>query len=421
MQRIRSTFALLLAAAAFAGGAGVASAQEPEPDFSEPAEASETESVGPPEMLLEAPAPMDAAPGTLAMEGMDAYTIQPGDTLWDVCARFLGDPFYWPKLWSLNQYITNPHWIYPGNLLVFREGTETAPPQFEVTKPEAVAVTEPVPDFQPVEPVAVQPVAPENLQEGFQIPVQETPVETVAVADEYALTPITQPQNPFEINLRQEGLISETQIPPLGHVYKSEEEVDLLAEGHEVYLKLTDGSAQVGKKYTVYRTLRRVKHPKTRGYMGFLIKILAELEVTAVNGDIATARVRTSYDYINRGDPITDYVSVLKRVNLQPNTAQLDGVIVETMVEGLSILGNGDVIYIDKGTADGLQIGNTVDVVRTGDGIVRMSGESRDRSLPQEVVGRLVIVGAQERTSTAVIVDAYDALSIGDSVRVAPN
>src|SRR5437870_6244486 len=126
MQRIRSVYALPIAALALIAGAATVSAQEP----SAPAEAA------PGEVMLEAPAPADAAPANpdAAAQNLDAYTIQSGDTLWDICARLLGDPFYWPKLWSLNQYITNPHWIYPGNLLVFREGTETAPPQFEVTK-----------------------------------------------------------------------------------------------------------------------------------------------------------------------------------------------------------------------------------------------------------------------------------------------
>lgn len=425
MQRIRSVYALVAVLALVAGAATV-SAQEP-------VEAS------PGEVMFEATPAGDAASAPnpdAAAAGQDAYTIQSGDTLWDICARLLGDPFYWPKLWSLNQYITNPHWIYPGNLLVFREGTETAPPQFEVTKPdpvaeapvptpaiaEPVAMTEPIPvEPQPVA-VPVQPVTAETLQEGFQIPVEQpTPPPAVASVDPYAIRPIVQMNNPFQINLRQEGFIAESQIPPLGFVYKSEEERDNLAENDEVYIKLQDpGQAQVGKRFTVYRTLRRVKHPSTKGYMGFLVKILAELEIVAVNGDVANAKVKTSYDYINRGDPITDYVSVLKQINLQPNTAALEGVIVDTMVEGLTILGDGDVIYIDKGTADGLTIGNTVDVVRSGDGLF-LVGEDRDKLLPQEVVGRLVIVGARERTATAVIIDSYDALTVGDKVRVAPN
>src|SRR3989304_8078555 len=43
------------------------------------------------------------------------YTIKQGDTLWDISSRFLKNPFLWPKLWQRNSYITNPHWIYPGN------------------------------------------------------------------------------------------------------------------------------------------------------------------------------------------------------------------------------------------------------------------------------------------------------------------
>lgn len=434
MQRIRSSYAVpvLAAVASVLAGAVSVSAQEP-------VEAS------PGEVLMEAPEPADGAATAnpeAAAQNLDAYTIQPGDTLWDICARLLGDPFYWPKLWSLNQYISNPHWIYPGNLLVFREGSETAPPQFEVTKPDPeiaevvptpapIAVADPVAEpvamteVMPVEPqpvaVPVQPVTAETLQEGFQIPPEEAPVQVAAVVDPYAIKALPTVTSSSEIILRQEGFIAEAQIPPLGFVYKSEEERDNLAENDEVYLKLTDPSqAQVGKRFTVYRTLRRVKHPNTKGYMGFLVKILAELEVVNVNGDIANAKVKTSYDYINRGDPITDYVSVLKRVTLQPNTAALEGVIVDTMIEGLTILGDGDVIYIDKGTADGLAIGNTVDVVRSGDGLY-LVGDDRDRLLPQEVVGRLVIVGARERTATAVIVDSYDALSVGDKIRVAPN
>jgi nucleoid-associated protein YgaU len=45
------------------------------------------------------------------------YVIQRGDTLWDLSGKFLESPWYWPKLWSYNPQIENPHWIYPGNPL----------------------------------------------------------------------------------------------------------------------------------------------------------------------------------------------------------------------------------------------------------------------------------------------------------------
>src|SRR6266403_4006226 len=71
----------------------------------------------------------------------DEYTIQKGDTLWDLSQKFLNNPWYWPKIWSLNPSIENPHWIYPGNKLriVPGEGGAQAPAQVagEEQQPEA--------------------------------------------------------------------------------------------------------------------------------------------------------------------------------------------------------------------------------------------------------------------------------------------
>jgi len=57
----------------------------------------------------------------------EVYVIQKGDTLWDISDKFLDSPWYWPKIWELNQYITNPHWIYPGNELKFSYSGKTGP------------------------------------------------------------------------------------------------------------------------------------------------------------------------------------------------------------------------------------------------------------------------------------------------------
>ena len=51
-------------------------------------------------------------------EGTAYYVIVKGDTLWDLSKRFLQSPFLWPQIWDQNRYITDAHWIYPGDPLV---------------------------------------------------------------------------------------------------------------------------------------------------------------------------------------------------------------------------------------------------------------------------------------------------------------
>src|SRR5512136_1301773 len=75
-------------------------------------------------------------------DGEEVYTIKKGDTLWDISAKFLKDPFLWPKLWQRNPYITNPHWIYPGNpirLSGIEEKKKEAPQEEPKKEPEKVA------------------------------------------------------------------------------------------------------------------------------------------------------------------------------------------------------------------------------------------------------------------------------------------
>ena len=70
------------------------------------------------------PSPMQVSSEAPPLEPRpDRYTIQRGDTLWEISQRFWGDAFFWPRLWSYNPYIGNAHLIYPGNVLRFDPGS----------------------------------------------------------------------------------------------------------------------------------------------------------------------------------------------------------------------------------------------------------------------------------------------------------
>jgi hypothetical protein len=55
------------------------------------------------------------------------HTIVKGDTLWDLAAHYLGDPFLWPQIWERNPYIKDSHWIYPGDPVVIDLAVQEAP------------------------------------------------------------------------------------------------------------------------------------------------------------------------------------------------------------------------------------------------------------------------------------------------------
>ncbi|MGC4069195.1 MAG: LysM peptidoglycan-binding domain-containing protein [Polyangiaceae bacterium] len=55
----------------------------------------------------------------------DVHTVRAGDTMWDLCGHYLGNPWDWPRIWSYNPDVQNPNWIYPGDQLRFRSPDES--------------------------------------------------------------------------------------------------------------------------------------------------------------------------------------------------------------------------------------------------------------------------------------------------------
>jgi len=225
-------------------------------------------------------------------EAENVYTIKQGDTLWDISSKFLKDPFLWPKLWQRNPYITNPHWVYPGQLIHLspledlKKVEETRPRE----EPQKVVVEE-----KPKEAVVeVKKVEP---------PPVEKKVEAVAESK-----PVMRKREVFP-EVKSAGFLSDINLQGIGIILDSKEGKNLMAQGDIVYLAFkTSKPIMVGDKYTVFRVSEVERNFATNENVVRRYNIIGNVQIIDQQGNFFTARVIEALDGILVGDMIQPYV-----------------------------------------------------------------------------------------------------------------
>lgn len=315
----------------------------------------------------------------------EAHAVQSGDTLWDLCSKYLNSPWYWPKIWSYNPQLTNPHWIYPGNEVRFYPGDEELPTEIDVGRSLSVE------------------------DEDLVIPgvlTDDELVKTVGTV-ETGRTPLDSVWTSFV------GILSKDAIERAGRIVNSTSESIMLMDGVRVYIE-GDEPMRQGERYAVFRAVREIVHPITGESYGRAIEIVGGLEITDTTPEVATGRITEAFRPIQRGDLIGKWpASFATRVRPVTNSQDAVGYILETASDVLGPLGEHSMVYIDQGRNDGVQNGNTFVVYHRGD---RYTYETN--GLPREAVGLLMVIDAQDKASTAVVVNSAYELHVGDLVKM---
>lgn len=354
----------------------------------------------------------DAAPADAGASAVppDTYTIRPGDTLWDLSGRFLNNPWYWPKIWSYNPEITNPHWIYPGNLLRFYPTAEEIPTRVEPVDQPIAAVEE---DLVPVR----------ELEDFSKADMKEPPSaeeqDAVAVSGPYKVGYVP----PRTRMARRETFVTPRELAESGSITAAFEEKLMLSTLDRAYAWF-ENQAEVkpGETYLVFQTDRPVHHPETGELWGWQSSILGAAKVVAVDERAATLVVTESLYPIERGARLGPWTQKLLRpVPRKPNQQALEGRIIASQSEIVTQIGEHHVVFLDLGEADGVEEGNVLTVVRAGDPYGRDSRRPYwDSDLPPEDVGDLLVIDVKERASTALVTRSLRELVIGDRVEMRP-
>jgi hypothetical protein len=296
---------------------------------------------------------------------------------------YIYDPFLWPQIWSANREIENPHLIYPGQEILIPERIVRMPPPPREAKP-------PLPPAPPPEPVVVVPV---------EVQPEPEPV-TEEVKQEMILAMST-----F-------GFIIEDREIGIGTITSAEEEKRLLiSPGMKIYVESGENeSLWTDHRYSIVRVFDEVSHPVTDERVGYLARVLGDMNVVHSKGKLSTAIVGEVYKDIQIGDHVIEHLDYMTWIPKEESdlSGELNGYIL-IHSEGKSIMGKGDVVFIDLGIEDGLKTGDTFDLVgkkKTVGGVVP----------PREVIGEIQVIVPRPGTSVARITKSFRDIGIGTEV-----
>jgi hypothetical protein len=296
------------------------------------------------------------------------YTIQRGDTLWDLSDKFFDSPWYWPELWKENEQIPNPHWIYPGERirLFQKQGRDTF--TFNIPEPEIIVQESSVELTQ-------EPPIPEEKTVYYSYP----PMDTV-------------------------GFIRKEAVNPLGFIFKVKDDNVLIHEGNTVYISYADKDARPimqGGKYTIYRKLKPTTDSKRNRQLGGQYYILGIVEVTRLEADFVIAKVLKSFRALAINDFILPYERRSPKIPITKSVPDLVGKIIVSE-EHAQIIGDMSLAFIDKGKVDNIQEGQVYNIFYQEKEKVKMQAKDSVILTPVDF-GRLVVLHTEQETATVLI------------------
>ena len=311
------------------------------------------------------------------------YIVKEGDTLWDISKRFYNDPFLWPRLWQQNQYITNPHYISPGDRIRLY-------PYRVLIKTEEVPLP-PVEEKRPLLPPPEEKIPP-------PLPPPPDFIRLVLYPE-----------------VRSAGFITE-ELEGIGRIVAAKENKMELSEEDEVYINFEHGiSVQKGDQFTIFKVGDLIQHPHTGKKIGRKVYILGRATIIATNeGKAYTALITRSFEPIARGDEVVPFFPPQEELAVRKMEFAHYGWVVASKPTK-SELADGDIVYIDQGAEHEVQPGNIFDVFRRG-GEAENPDAFRNVKLPDELIARLVVISTQQKTATAVIVHSRRPVYVGDEI-----
>lgn len=305
------------------------------------------------------------------------HITKKGDTLWSICEQYYGDPYLWPELWEMNKFITNPHWLKPGDVITLLEYEEKKP------KPEKPK--------EKIVKLKKQPLKKLTLKKPMGIDVS-------SLANTKAL-----------------GFLIQDTIEPWGRIFDFETEKILISENDTVYVKMYKKGIKPGDKFTIYTVSNPIKHPLTGEKFGYIHSFKGILEIKKAKENYHIAIIDESFRTIYKNDLLIPLHTVSSCILPIPCQGTFTAYIWAAK-DNTELLGQYSVVYIDAGRNRGIRKGNILKTIEERESISDEQKKERV-SLPPTLLGKILILQTTDDTSTGVVFWASKNFTNGVKVR----
>ena len=314
----------------------------------------------------------------------DSYTVVKGDTLWDISGTFLQHPWQWPEIWEVNPQIKNPHLIYPGDLLVLT---------YVDGQPRIRRVGN--------GPRSTYKLSPTKRIQELNLAIPTIKLEKIA---------------PF---LTGNRIVRKNELNKAPYIVGTSEDHLIAAAGYEVYvnnLPLENNDYRFG----IYYTGKSYNNPDNlKEILGYEAIYQGEADLIR-KGSPATLRITKSKAEILNGSRLLVLNDEEFNSNFMPKAAQTKkigrilGSLTSGLQSGVNNVSATDVVLINFGYRDGIEVGDVLNVYRKGKVIADPVNKSNKVRLPNEFAGNMLVFKTFKKISYAIIMDANQVIKVGD-------
>jgi nucleoid-associated protein YgaU len=324
----------------------------------------------------------------------DSYVVKQGDTLWDISGTFLDEPWRWPEIWKINPQVEDPHWIYPGDKLslVYVAGENGEKEPRLVVSDRA--------------PIKVSPNSGDTGNGKLQ-----PQLRTAAISSSIPAIPLEK----ISAFLSKSRVVTVDELNAAPYVIAGDSKHILSGAGDKLYAR---GAFKKEEPiYGIFRSGHTYIDPETKEVLGLQARDIGGGRVIDITGDVAALTINETHEEIRINDRLLPSENKKVDAMFYPKSPskEIKGSIID-VEGGVSQVGAMDIVAINQGEREGLEVGDVLAITQTGE-VVRDRVKDQLIRLPDVRAGLLIVFRTFPKLSFGLVVSSNRPLRVGDKVK----